>query len=59
MFTSRGVRVLLLLSVAMGALISSGTASAACLARPLVLMHAAARTPVKLPAFLRATMICG
>jgi hypothetical protein len=59
MFTSRGVRVLLLLSVAMGALISSGTASAACLARPLVLMHAAGRTPLKLPAFLRATMICG
>ncbi len=59
MFRSRRPRVLLLLSVACGALLSSGTASAACIARPLVLVHAAARTPVKLPAFLRATMICG
>jgi hypothetical protein len=59
MVTSRRLRVLLLLSVACGALISSGNASAACLARPLVLMHVAGRTPVKLPPFLRATMICG
>jgi Collagen triple helix repeat (20 copies) len=58
MFRSRRL-VLLLLSVACGALISSGTASAACLARPLVLVHTAGRTTVKLPAFLRATMICG
>jgi hypothetical protein len=59
MLRTRRLRVLLLLSVTGGALISSGTASAACLARPLVLLHAAGRTPVKLPAFLRATMICG
>jgi hypothetical protein len=53
-------RVLILLSVASTALVSSGTASAACLARPLVLLHpGASRSAVKLPAFLRHTLICG
>jgi Collagen triple helix repeat (20 copies) len=55
-------RALLLLFVLCAALITSGTASAACIARPLVLLHAstgAGRTTVKLPAFLRATLICG
>jgi hypothetical protein len=53
-------RVLLLLSVTCAALISSGTASAACLARPLVLLNPGpSRTLVKLPAFLRHTLICG
>ena len=50
------------LLVLCAALITSGTASAACIARPLVLLHAstgAGRTAVKLPAFLRATLICG
>jgi hypothetical protein len=51
---------LLLLALSCGALITSGTASAACIARPLVLLHAGgARTAVKLPPFLRATLICG
>jgi hypothetical protein len=52
-------KVLLLMSVTCGVLVSSEAASASCLARPLVLLHSASRTTVKLPAFLRATMICG
>ncbi len=53
-------RVLLLLSVTCAALVWSGTASAACLARPLVLLNPGpSRTLVKLPAFLRNTLICG
>jgi hypothetical protein len=53
-------RILILLSVTFSALVSSGTASAACLARPLVLLHpGASRSAVKLPAFLRHTLICG
>src|SRR3954451_19548574 len=55
-------RALLLLVVLCAALVGSGTASAAGIARPLVLLHAstgAGRTTVKLPAFLRATLICG
>jgi hypothetical protein len=59
MLASRPRRVLLLMSVTCGALGSSEVASASCLARPLVLLHASSRTTVKLPAFLRATMICG
>jgi Collagen triple helix repeat (20 copies) len=59
MHACRPRRVLLLMSVTCGALVSSEAASASCLARPLVLLHASSRTTVKLPAFLRATMICG
>jgi hypothetical protein len=62
MFGTRQRRALLLLSASCGLLVLSGTASAACLARPLVLVRAAAggaRTAVKLPPFLRATLICG
>jgi hypothetical protein len=54
--------LVLLLSTFCGSLVLSGTASAACPARPLVVVRATAgggQTAVKLPPFLRATLICG